>query len=161
MDKRFRVTKNGYDKLKNELNNLVEVEYPKIAKAIGEARELGDLRENQDYTSSKEKQELLGIMISNLNRKLSNAMIVDIKDCAGDVVDFGAIAYLIDEDTNKSLYYQILSEYEADLEKKIISIESPIGLALIGKKVGDVVEIKIPSGTKVYEITKIEWGRLL
>jgi transcription elongation factor GreA len=137
------------------------VEYPKISQAIGEARELGDLRENHDYISSKEKQELLEIMISNLQRKISNVVVVDIKDCSGDVVDFGAIVHVVDDDTGAEACYQILSEYEADSERKIISIESPIALALLKKKTGDVVEIKIPSGIKVYEITKIEWGRFL
>lgn len=156
---RFKITKEGYKKLKDELDFLVNVERPKISKAIGEARELGDLSENTEYSSSKEKQSVIEAMIANLNKKMSNAEIVDITKCSGDVVDFGATVYLVDEDTDKETYYQLLSEYEADISKRIISIESPIGMALLGKEVGDSVEIKIPSGVKNYEILKIEWGK--
>jgi transcription elongation factor GreA len=159
--KRFRITKVGYDKLQADLNALINVERPAISKAIGEAIALGDLSENQEYSSSKEKQGLIETMIATLSRKLSNAEIVDVKKCSGDCVDFGAVVHLLDEETEKEIYYQILSEYEADFAKRIISIESPIGLALVGKEVGEIVEIKIPSGSKTYEITKIEWGKIL
>lgn len=161
-NKRFKITKAGYDKLKHELEHLVRTERPKIAKAIGEARDLGDLSENTEYSSSKEKQSIIESMITSLNQKMSNAQIIDIEKIeSSDTIDFGAIVYLIDDDTDKDIYYQLLSEYEADIKKKIISIESPIGLALIGKEVGDSVEIKIPIGIKNYTIQKIEWGKIL
>jgi transcription elongation factor GreA len=160
-NRRFRVTKAGYDRLQAELNKLINVERPAISKAIGDAIALGDLSENQEYSSSKDRQSLIETMITKLNKRLSNAEIIDAKKCSGESIDFGAIVYLIDEDTGKEIYYQILSEYEANLEKRIISIESPIGMALIGKEVGEVVEVKVPSGVKIYEIIKIEWGRIL
>ena len=158
---RFRITQDGYNKIKAELDHLLNVERPAIAKAIGEARELGDLSENQEYSSSKEKQSVIEGMISSLSKKLADAEIVDITKCSGEEIGFGAIVHLVDEDTDKEIKYQILSEYEADISKGKISIESPIAKALIGKIVGESVEIKIPSGVKNYEILNIEWGKLI
>ena len=96
-------------------------------------------------------------MISSLSEKLSNAEIVDINKLSGDVIDFGATVHMLDEDTEKGITYTLLSEFETDLGKNKISVDSPIGRALVGKKVGESVEIKIPSGIKYYEITSIEW----
>jgi transcription elongation factor GreA len=132
-----------------------------VSKAIGEAIALGDLSENQEYSSMKEKQEVVETKISTINARLSNAEIVDIKSCGGDYVDFGAIVRIIDEDTEREIYYQLLSEYEVDSKRGIISIESPIGTALVGKETDEIVEIKTPGGIKTYRITNIEWGRLL
>lgn len=155
---RFKITKEGYDRLKKNLENLIHIERPKISKAIGEAIELGDLSENTEYSSSKEKQVINEAMIAALSEKLSNADVVDISKLFGDTIDFGATVHLIDEDTEIETTYILLSEFEADFNKNIISIDSPIGKALIGKKVGESVEIKVPSGIKYYEITDIKWG---
>ena len=154
---RFKITKYGYEKLRNKLDELIHIERPKISKSIGEARALGDLSENTEYSSSKEKQAINEAMISSLSEKLSNAEIVDINKLSGDVIDFGATVHMVDEDTEKEIIYTLLSEFETDLGKNKISIDSPIGRALVGKKVGESVEIKIPSGIKYYEITSIEW----
>ena len=154
---RFKITREGYNKLKAELDNLINVERPKISKAIGDAIELGDLSENAEYHYSKERQAIVESMISTLSERLSCADIVELTNLSGDSVNFGAHVIIVDEDTEKEISYTLLSEYEADVSKNIISIESPIGKALVGKKVGDSVEIKVPSGTKNFEILEIKW----
>ncbi len=155
---RFKITRNGYEKLKKDLDRLINIERPKISKAIGEAIALGDLSENAEYSSSKEKQAINEAMIASLSEKLSNADVVDLGKISGDAIDFGATVYLVDEDTEKEIVYTLLSEFESDLEKNIISIDSPIGRALVGKNVGESVEIKVPSGMKYYEVTDIKWN---
>lgn len=155
---RFKITKEGYSKLKADLDNLIHIERPIISKAIGEAIELGDLSENTEYSSSKEKQSINEAMIASMSEKIANAEIVDISKLSGNTIDFGATVFLIDEDTDKKIYYTLLSEFEVDLDRNIISIDSPIGKALFGKQVGESVEIKVPSGIKYYEIIDIKWG---
>lgn len=159
MSERFKITKEGYNKLKSKLDYLINVERPANSKAIGEAIALGDLSENAEYTYSKEKQNMINATIAQLSSKISNAEIIYIENLSGDLVDFGATVYLVDEDTDKETHYQLLSEFEADIEKNIISIDSPIGKSLLGKKVGDSVEIKAPSGTKIFEILDIKWEK--
>ncbi|MBO4956784.1 MAG: transcription elongation factor GreA [Rickettsiales bacterium] len=154
---RFKITRNGYNKLKEQLDNLINVERPQISKAIGEAIELGDLSENAEYHYSKERQRVVEGMISNLSEKISNADIVDVSKLSGDFIDFGATVLLIDDDTGREVKYTLLSEVESDLSKNIISITSPIGKALIGKKIGDFIEIRIPSGTRNFEVLSISW----
>ena len=155
---RFKITRGGYEKLKKDLDRLVNIERPKISKAIGEAIALGDLSENAEYSSSKEKQVINEAMISSLTEKLANADIVDLSKISGDTIDFGATVYLVDEDTEKEIVYTLLSEFESDLEKNIISIDSPIGRALVGKNIGESVEIKVPSGIRYYEVIGIKWN---
>ena len=155
---RFKITKEGYNKLKANLDNLINVERPKISKAIGEAIELGDLSENAEYHYSKERQAVIEGMITNLTEKLSNADVIDLSKLSGDTIGFGAHVLVMDEDTEKEISYILLGEYEADIKKNIISVESPIGRALVGKKVGDFVEINVPSGTKNFEILELTWN---
>lgn len=154
---RFKITKDGYTKMKNELDHLINVERPAISKAIGEARELGDLSENAEYSSAKEKQGIIENAITSLTSKLSRADMVDLSTLSGNTVDFGAIIELLDEDTEKKIIYQLVSEYESDLENRKISIESPIGKSLVGKTINDTVEVNIPSGIKYYTILKIKY----
>lgn len=154
---RFKITKEGYNKLKMELDNLINVERPKVSKAIGEAIELGDLSENAEYHYSKDRQRIVEGMITSLTEKLSRADIVDTAKLSGDISDFGATVLVMDEDSEKKISYKLLSEYESDLSKNIISVDSPIGKALLNKKVGDFVEIKVPNGTKNFEILEISW----
>lgn len=154
---RFKITKNGYEELKNKLNYLLNVERPSVSKAIGEAIEMGDLSENAEYSSAKDKQVIIENNISNLTDLLSRADVVDITKLSGDVIDFGATVCLIDEDTERKVSYQLVSEVESDLDNGKISVESPVGKALLGKSKGDEIEIKAPSGTKFYEIVNVEW----
>lgn len=154
---KFKITKAGYQKIKDELDKFLTVERPAVAKAIGEAIELGDLSENEEYATAKDRQKFVEAMIATLSERLSNAEVVDISTIKSDVVGFGARVKLLDLNTEKEITYQFLSEYESDTSKGILAIESLIGRALIGKKVGDEVEIKIPAGIKEYEILSIEY----
>ncbi len=154
---RFKITKNGYYGLKTKLDHLLNVERPAVSKAIGEAIEMGDLSENAEYSSAKDKQVIIENNISNLTDLLSRADVIDVSKLNGDIIDFGATVGLIDEDTEKKVLYQLVSEVESDLDNGKISIESPVGKALIGKLKGDEIEIKAPSGTKFYEVISVEW----
>ncbi len=155
---RFKITKEGYNKLKSKLDEYLNIERPAVLKALNEAIALGDLSENAEYIYSKERLRVIGGTISSLTEKLSSADIVNIDNLSGDKIDFGATVYLVDEDTDKEIHYKLLSEFESDTEKNIISVDSPIGKSLIGKKVGDSVEIKVPSGIKCFEILDIKWN---
>jgi transcription elongation factor GreA len=154
----FKITREGYSKLRGDLDNLIHVERVRIAKAIGEAKGLGDLSENTEYSSMKERQLVNEALIATLEDKISSAEIVDINNLSGDIVDFGATVTLMDEDSQRKMCYTLLSEIEANLSKNIISTTSPIGKALIGKHQGESVEIMIPSGTRYYRILAVEWG---
>ena len=154
---RFKITKEGYQKIKDELNNLVTVERPAVSKAIGAAIELGDLSENEEYASAKEKQKVIEAMIADLSDRLANAEVVDLSNVQKDTIDFGAKVKLIDLNTDKEINYQLLSEFESDINKGIIAVESLVGKALIGKSKGDEVEIQTPAGVKEYEILEVKY----
>ena len=154
---RFKITAEGYENMKNELYLLVNVERPSVSKAIGEAIELGDLSENAEYTSAKEKQVLIENKIALLNERLSNADVIDLKTLVNDgTVKFGMTVTLVDEDTEKKVKYQLVSEFESDIDKNKLSVESPLGRALLSKKVDDEIELKIGSNIKTYLIENIE-----
>lgn len=143
--------------MKKELYLLVNVERPSVSKAIGEAIELGDLSENAEYTSAKEKQVLIENKIALLNERLSNADVIDLKTLVNDgTVKFGMTVTLVDEDTERKVKYQLVSEFESDIDKNKLSVESPLGRALLGKKVDDEIELKIGSNIKTYLIENIE-----
>ena len=154
---RFKITAEGYENMKKELYLLVTVERPSVSKAIGEAIELGDLSENAEYTSAKEKQVLIENKIALLNERLSNADVIDLKTLVNDgTVKFGMTVTLVDEDTERKVKYQLVSEFESDIDKNKLSVESPLGRALLGKKVDDEIELKIGSNIKTYLIENIE-----
>lgn len=154
---RFKITAEGYENMKKELYLLVNVERPSISKAIGEAIELGDLSENAEYTSAKEKQVLIEHRIVLLNERLSNADVVDLKTLVNDgTAKFGMTITLVDEDTEKEVKYQLVSEFESDIDKNKLSVESPLGRALLGKKVDDEIELRIGNNIKTYLIENIE-----
>ncbi|MDR2777217.1 MAG: transcription elongation factor GreA [Rickettsiales bacterium] len=155
---RFKITKEGHSKLKADLDRLINVERVKISNAIGEAIELGDLSENTEYSSSKERQLINEALIATLGEKISNADVVDMDKLSGNSIDFGATVSLMDEDSERKISYTLLSEFEADPLKHVISLNSPIGNALFGKCIGESVEIRAPGGTKYYRITDIKWG---
>jgi len=154
---RFKITKEGYQKIKEELNRFLTVERPDVAKAISSAREFGDLSENEEYATAKDKQKFIEAMISTLSERLANAEVVDTKNCKDDFIGFGAKIELLDLNTDKKIKYQLLSEFESDLNKGIIAVESLVGKALVGKRKGDEVEIKTPACTKEYEILSISY----
>ena len=151
------ITKEGFAKLEKELQNFKNNERPAIIIAIAEARSHGDLSENAEYHSAKEKQGFIEAKIRDLEAKLAVAKVVDILSLSGDVIRFGATVVLHNEDDDKEVVYQLVGEYEADIERMLLSINAPLGRALINKKVGDYVEVRTPKGTKVYKILKIEF----
>jgi transcription elongation factor GreA len=151
------MTAAGYAALQTELRRLTAEERPRIIEAISEARSHGDLSENAEYHAAKEAQGMNEAKIAELEDKLGRAEIIDVSKLNGDVIKFGATATLMDEDTEEERRYQIVGELEADVRGGKISVTSPIARALIGKKVGEVVEVTTPGGAKSYEILKVQW----
>ncbi|WP_374545093.1 transcription elongation factor GreA [Rhodoblastus sp.] len=147
----------GHAALEVELKRRQQEERPRIIQAIAEARSHGDLSENAEYHAAKESQSLNEGRIAELEDKLSRADIIDVAKLSGNTVKFGATVSLIDEDTDSEKRYQIVGDMEADVKSGKISISSPISRALIGKKVGDSVEVNTPGGGKSYEIVKIDF----
>ncbi|AGI73727.1 transcription elongation factor GreA [Octadecabacter arcticus 238] len=153
MDK-IPLTRAGFNKLDAELKNLKSVERPAIIRAISDAREHGDLSENAEYHSAKEKQSFIEGRVKELEGAISLADVIDVSKLSG-TVKFGAHVTLIDEATDKETTYQIVGEYEADIEQGRLNMKSPIARALIGKDEGDSVEVRTPGGVKSYEILTI------
>ncbi|MGP8232921.1 MAG: transcription elongation factor GreA [Methylovirgula sp.] len=145
----------GYSALSEELKHRQQEERPRIIQAIAEARSHGDLSENAEYHSAKEAQSLNEGRIAELEDKLSRAEVIDISKLSGNTVKFGATVTLVDEDTEEKKVYQIVGESEADVKSGRVSITSPTARALIGKKVGDSVEVNTPGGGKSYEVLKV------
>jgi len=149
------MTKHGYEKLSKELEYLKTKARPEVAKEIDSARELGDLKENAEYHAAKEKQAHIERRIAELSDILSRAVVVNPSEHAHNRVAFGSTVYLIDTDSDEEEKYTIVGAPEANPEKRLISYHSPLAKALIGKEVGDEVEVNLPGGVKVYEIEKI------
>jgi transcription elongation factor GreA len=154
---KFQITIEGYKKLKAEIHNLKNVERPNIIKQIAAARELGDLKENAEYHSAKDKQGFIEAQIGDLEDKFLRAEAIDISKLSGDKVRFGATVKLEDLNNDKKVAYKIVSEFEANIDEGLISNSSPVARALIGKEVGDEVEIKTPGGIMNYEILEIKF----
>tara|TARA_B100001057_G_scaffold163075_1_gene163736 strand:+ start:1216 stop:1689 length:474 start_codon:yes stop_codon:yes gene_type:complete len=152
---KFPITINGEKKLRNELDNLTNIERPKIIEAIATAREHGDLKENAEYHAAREQQGFVEGRIKDIKLKLSNAEIVDPKKISSDKVVFSAKVELFDFEKESNITYTIVGDDEADIKSGLISINSPIARSLIGKKEGDVVSAETPSGEKEFEILKI------
>ncbi len=153
MDK-IPLTRAGFNKLDAELKHLKSVERPTIIRAISDAREHGDLSENAEYHSAKEKQSFIEGRVKELEGVISLADVIDVSRLSG-TIKFGAHVTLVDEATDKETTYQIVGEYEADIEHGRLNMKSPIARALIGKDEGDSVEVRTPGGVKSYEILKI------
>ena len=151
------MTDRGYQKLDEEIKFLKGPERQRIIKAIAEAREHGDLSENAEYHAAKEQQSHNEGRILELEDMLNRAEIIDISSLSGDNVKFGATVSLVDEDTDEEMTYQIVGDYEANVEEGRISISSPIARGLIGKEVGDSVEVRTPGGSKFYEILDVKF----
>ncbi len=151
------LTRPGYDKLDAELKHLKTVERPAIIRAIAEAREHGDLSENAEYHSAKEKQSFIEGRVKELESVIGLADIIDTSKMSG-AIKFGAQVELADEDTDEEKTYQIVGEYEADIEAGRLNIKSPLARALIGKDEGDSVEVRTPGGVRSYEILSITYS---
>ena len=155
MDK-IPMTRAGHAALDEELRRLKSVERPAIIKAIAEAREHGDLSENAEYHSAREKQSFIEGRIKELEGIISLAEVIDPAKLSGPI-KFGATVTIVDEDTEEERTYQIVGEPEADLERGLLNIRSPIARALIGKEAGDSVEVRTPGGEKSYEVLSVRY----
>lgn len=153
---RVYLTKEGYEKIRSELVRLQSEDRPNVIAAIKKAREFGDLSENAEYHAAKERQAFLEKKIAQLQTKLTNSEIVDETQIPKDKAYLGATVKLKDQKNGNEIQYKLVSTDEADFAENKISTESPIGKALLGKAVADVVEIQVPVGTLVYEILSIE-----
>ena len=149
------LTEEGLKKLKDELDRMVNVERPNISKQIAEARDKGDLSENAEYDAAKEAQGLLEMKISKLQETIRNARIIDPSQINTNAVQILNKVKLRNVKTNQEMEYTIVSESEADLKAKRISVSTPIAKGLLGKKVGEVVDIQVPSGIVSFEIVNI------
>jgi transcription elongation factor GreA len=151
------MTGEGYAVLDEELKRLKTQERPSVIAAIGEARAHGDLSENAEYHAAKERQGWIEGRIAEIEDKIARAQIIDVSKLSGAQVKFGATVSVVDEDTEEEARYQIVGEHEANVKLGKISLTSPLSRAVIGKEVGDVVEVNTPGGVKAYEILKVEW----
>lgn len=156
MTHRIPMTKEGYERLKKELDHIIKVERPRNIKEIEEARAHGDLSENAEYHAAKERQGLLDAKKRELEYKLAHAQIIDVSRLTNEKVVFGSTVTLVDTDSGEKKVYTLVGQEEADIKKGKISIQSPVGKALIGHKKGDVVTIKTPSKVVEYEIEEIQ-----
>lgn len=150
------MTRAGFTALDEELKILKSVERPAVIRAISEAREHGDLSENAEYHAAREKQSFIEGRIKELEALVSLADVIDTSKLSGSV-KFGATVTLVDEDSDEEKTYQIVGEAEADIERGLLNIRSPLARALIGKEEGDSVEVKTPGGQKSYEILSIRY----
>ena len=155
MDK-IPLTRTGHTALAAELKNLKSVERPAVIRAIAEAREHGDLSENAEYHAAREKQSFIEGRVKELEGILSLAEVIDPANLSGSI-KFGATVKLVDEDTDEEKTYQIVGEPEADIERNLLNIKSPLARALIGKEEGDSIEFRTPGGEKGYEILSVEF----
>ncbi|MGE0120130.1 MAG: transcription elongation factor GreA [Dongiaceae bacterium] len=149
------MTSDGYQRLEEELRHLKQTERPAVIRAIAEARDHGDLSENAEYHAARERQSFIEGRVAELEDKIARAEVIDVSKLSGKQVMFGATITVIDEDTDEKNSYQIVGPDEADVKAKRLSITSPLARAVIGKKVGDTVEVTTPNGSKSYEIVKV------
>lgn len=154
---KFPLTKSGFAALETELKKLKYEDRPNIIAAIDEARSHGDLSENAEYSAAKEKQSFIEGRIKELEVVISRAQVIDPKEVQSNVIRFGASVIVVDEDNDKESKYQIVGDYEADIEKNKISISSPLAKALIGKEAGDIAEYFAPGGKKSFEILNVAY----
>lgn len=152
------MTTAGFAALEKELKKLMSEERPAVIEAIAEARAHGDLSENAEYHAARERQSFIEGRIQELTGVISAAHIIDPSTLSGDTVKFGARVLIVDEDTEVEMTYQIVGHYEANANSGRISINAPIAKALIGKAVGDSVEVHTPQGQKFYEIVEVQYG---
>ena len=152
---RIPMTRQGYQTLKKELEHLKSVERPQVIKAIEEARSHGDLSENAEYNAAKERQAFIEGRVSELGYKLGNAEIIDVDDLPKDRAVFACTVVLENVDTGEDVEYQLVGPEESNIEKGRISVTSPLGKAIIGKKPGEEIVLNAPAGKRVYELVEI------
>jgi transcription elongation factor GreA len=158
MVEKVPMTQSGFSKLQEELRWRQQEERPRIIEAISEARAHGDLSENAEYHAAKEAQSHNEGRVSELEDLTARAEVIDLSKMSGTKIKFGATVKLVDEDTEETKTYQIVGDQEADVKAGRISISSPIARAMIGKEVGDSIEVVAPGGSKAYEVLAVNWG---
>jgi len=151
------MTADGYANLQDELKRLKSVDRPAIIRAIAEARDHGDLSENAEYHAARERQGFIEGRVMELEDKIARAEVIDVSKLSGKVVKFGATVTLADEETDEEQKFQIVGEDEADVGRGRLSVTSPLARALIGKGIGDSVEVATPRGAKSYEVVKVRF----
>ena len=151
------MTKSGHEALNAELRELKEVTRPAVIKAIAEAREHGDLSENAEYHAARENQSFTEGRIQELEGLIGRADVIDPSKMSGNTIKFSATVEIVDEDTDEERTYQIVGEAEADIENGKLNMRSPLARSLIGKEVGDSVEVKTPGGDRSYEVLSIKY----
>ncbi len=152
------MTAEGYRRLQEELRHLKTVERPAIIRALAEARDHGDLAENAEYHAARDRQGFIEGRLRDLEDKIARSEVIDVSKLSGSVVKFGARVTLADGDTDEEQTFQIVGEDEADVKEGRLSITSPLARALIGKKLGDTIEIETPRGFKSYDVLDIAFG---
>jgi transcription elongation factor GreA len=156
MDK-VPMTEAGFQRLQDDLKHLKGSERPAVIRAIAEARDHGDLSENAEYHAARERQSFIEGQIGEIEDRISRAEVINPAKLSGGSVKFGATVTLVDEDTDEEATYQLVGEFEADINAGLLSITAPLARALIGKQVGDNIEVTTPGGSKAYEILKGEF----
>jgi transcription elongation factor GreA len=149
------MTAAGFERLQEELKRLKSVDRPAIIRAIAEARDHGDLSENAEYHSARERQGFIEGRVLELEDKIARAEVIDVSKLSGKIVKFGATVTLEDEETEEKVVYQIVGEDEADIAQRRLSVTSPLARALIGKTIGESVEVSTPRGARSYEVVKV------
>ena len=152
------MTAEGLTNLEEELRHLRNTARPEVIRAIAQAREHGDLSENAEYHAARDRQSFIEGRVGELEDKISRAEVIDVSKLSGKTIKFGAKVTLIDEDTDEKLIYQIVGQDEADVKRGRLAITSPLARALIGKNVGETVEVNTPKGEKAYEIRRVKFG---
>lgn len=152
------ITVAGYARLEEEIKHLKSVERPAIIEAIAEARSHGDLSENAEYHAARERQSFIEGRIADLESRLSLADVIDTTKFNDTVIRFGARVKVVDEETDQEQEFQIVGEYEADIEQGMLALTAPLPRALIGKNVGDSVEVQTPKGRKAYEVLDVKYA---
>jgi transcription elongation factor GreA len=155
---RIPITREGYDRLWAEVQRLQQEERPRVIEAIAEARRHGDITENAEFEAAKERQALLEGKINDLYKKLSECEVVEPPKAPPERVVFGSTVALENQDTGEEVRYRLVGPFESDLASGTISVTSPIGRAIIGKEVGDEVQVRAPGGMKRFEIIDISYG---
>ncbi|MCG8593700.1 MAG: transcription elongation factor GreA [Kiloniellales bacterium] len=157
MTEKIPMTADGFARLEAELKHLKNVARPEVITAIAEAREHGDLSENAEYHAARERQSFIEGRVGELEDKMARAQVIDVSKLSGKVVKFGATVTLVDEDTDEEMTYQLVGEDEADVKQGRLGITSPIARAIVGKTIGDSVEVTTPKGVKGYEVLKVRF----
>ncbi len=156
-DSNVPMTSQGYQRLMEDLKRLKGVERPKVVQDIEEAREHGDISENAEFHAAKERQSLLDVQIRETEDRLARAQVIEIATLSGDKVVFGATVTLADEDSGDKVVYQIVGDHEAEPKNGKISVSSPVARALIGKSVGDEIQVRTPTGVRTFELLRLEF----